>query len=111
MSTILYRDGNAERIAPAHVESHLTNGYFVTREESLGESPDDTGNNSVDDLGDNSNQDGGNNGSEIDDTPGEDEFRLMAEALGIIGWNTLDIDTLKIQVEEANGSEEDEFTP
>jgi len=39
MATILYRDGNAERIEPEYVADSLTNGYFVTREESLGEAP------------------------------------------------------------------------
>ena len=42
MATILYRDGNAERIAPEHVTSSLANGYFLTREESLGEEPEGT---------------------------------------------------------------------
>lgn len=41
MATILYRDGNAERIEPQYVADSLTNGYFVTREESLGEAPAD----------------------------------------------------------------------
>ncbi len=41
MATILYRDGNAERIEPQYVADNLTNGYFLTREESLGEAPED----------------------------------------------------------------------
>ena len=50
MATILYRDGNAERIEPEHVESCLTNGYFLTREESLGEVLDDVSDDDEDEF-------------------------------------------------------------
>jgi len=119
MATILYREGNAERIEPEHVESCLINGYFLTRDESIGEISGDTDENSVDGSDDNSDQDDDNSGSEIADTSDEDEFRLIAESLGIEGWNTLDIETLKLQIEENSDNlelndgthSEDEFTP
>ncbi len=40
MACILYRDGKAERVEARQVQNCLKNGYFATREESVGETPE-----------------------------------------------------------------------
>lgn len=82
MSVILYRDGEQVKIQPETLDSHLGNGYFLTREESLTEYVDEES-------------------SEESDK----DIRLTAKELGISHWHVTSIEKLKVKIEaKQNGN-------
>ena len=84
MAVILYRDGEQVRIPPETLSSHLGNGYFLTREESISDE---------------------SFGEEIPLDDSDDEVRKAAKELGISHWHVINIDKLKVKIEEATNGD------
>ena len=104
MSVTLYKDGEPLLVPPLSLHAHLGNGYFLTREESLGEEvpveedvEEETVADIVEDLIEKIVE---KVVDEISDDVSEEDIRLVAKNLGIRPWKNMNIDKLKAKIEE-----------
>jgi len=125
MSTILFKDGEKITIPPEMIHAHLGNGYFLTREESLGDlgeeplkvaKPVETAEDDELSAEDEEKYEREDAAQEVEkeaqlaeekaeelaeeDEVSEEDIRLVAKDLGIRPWKNMGIDKLKAKIEE-----------